>query len=451
MSDREPAELLIEPRWLLPVSPSGAVLEGQAVAVAGGRILAVGPAAELRQRWTVRERIVREHHALLPGLVNAHTRAAQTLLRGLPVRGPRARSLGDWAGLERRAGGADFVRDGLRLAMAEMLRAGITCFADLSPLPAEAARTAAAAHLRALIALPVSEAPSGCGEDATAHFARAEALWDEYRAHPRIGLYFTPQPGSALSDAALTRLRRVADELDARIALHLGEPPPPREGYAAGDAPEAGGVEDGAPREHRAIGRSALERLASLGLLRPGFTAIGALDCDAAGVQLLERHGASLVGCPQAELRLGARPERLPLLADDRTALGTGSPAVAGAFDLLAEMRTAALLCGIGARAALRLATLGGATVLGLQAQIGSIEPGKAADLTCLDVRGLGCTRAEAVADAVVFGATRTQVSDVWTSGRVAVSAGRVVLFDESELSSLPEVWARRLALEAAA
>jgi len=249
MSDREPADLLIEPRWLLPVSPSGTVLEAQAVAVGGGRILAVGPAVELRQRFAVRERLVRAQHALLPGFVNAHTCASHALLRGLPLRGPAARSLRGWVGLERRAGGADFVRDGTRLAIAEMLRAGITCFADLSPLPAEAARTAAAAQVRALIALPVSEAPSGCGEDATAHLAQAEALWDEYRAHPRIGLYFAPLPGSALSDATLTRLRRVADELDARIALDLGERRAPRAGYADGDTPRSGGVEDGGPRE----------------------------------------------------------------------------------------------------------------------------------------------------------------------------------------------------------
>ena len=451
MFDREPADLLIEPRWLLPVSPSDTALEAQSVAVGGGRILAVGAAVELRQRFAARERIVRAQHALLPGLVNAHARAAHTLLRGLPVHGPRTPSLAEWTHLEQRAGGADFVRDGTRLAIAEMLRAGITCFADLSPVPAEAARTAAAAQVRALIALPVSDAPSGCGEDATAHLAKAEALWDEYRAHPRIGLYFAPLPGAALSDATLARLRRVADELDARIAVHLEEPPAQREGYGGGHAPRAQGVEDGAPRERHAMARPAFERFASLGLLRPGFAVIGALDCDGAGAALLERHGASLIGCPQAELRLGARAGRLPLLADNRTGLGSDSPTLAGAFDLLAEARTAALLGGLLAHEALRLATLGGATALGLAAQIGSIEPGKAADLTCLDLSGLGCTRAAAVADAVVFGATRSQVSDVWASGRVAVSAGRLMLFDEAELAGLPETWAQRLALGAAA
>jgi len=124
MSTADTAEFLIEPRWLLPVAPGNAVLEGHAVAVSGGRILALGPAAELRQRFPTCAHIVRERHALLPGLVNAHTRACHTLLRGVPVRGPRLRWLLETLSpLERRALSADLVRDGTRLGIAEMLRA----------------------------------------------------------------------------------------------------------------------------------------------------------------------------------------------------------------------------------------------------------------------------------------------------------------------------------------
>ena len=450
MSDREPAELLIEPRWLLPASPADTVLEGYSVAVANGRILAVGPAAELRERFAARERIVRERHVLLPGLVNAHTRCAHALLRGLKPPGTASRRP-TAASLEPHTGSADLVRDGMRLAIAEMLRAGITCFADRSAQPAVAARTAAALQVRALIALPVSDAASGSGEDATAHLAKAEALWDEYRAHPRIGLYFAPPAGAALSDATLMRLRRVADELDARMVVELAaERGHLRYERDAGEATSGDRVED-SPAPPTGCPLAALERLARLGMLRPGFTAVGALECGAAGAALLERHGASLVGCPQAELRSGAAPAALPLLAEDRTGLGTDSPAVAGAFDLLAEMRTAALLSGLTALETLRLATLGGATALGLAAQIGSIEPGKAADLACIDLAAVPCAQAGGVADAVVFGATRTQVSDVWTSGRAAVSGGRAIIFDEAELAALAGAWARRLTLGAAA
>jgi 5-methylthioadenosine/S-adenosylhomocysteine deaminase len=451
----QPADLLIEPRWLLPIAPANTVLGSQAVAVGGGRILAVGAAAELRARFAPREELLRPRHALLPGLVNAHTRACHALLRGLPVRAPRLRWLAETvAPLERRAVSADFVRDGTRLGIAAMLRAGITCYADLSPLPDEAARAAAAVQMRALIALPVTDAPGPWAEDATAHLAKAEGLWDEYRSDPRIGLYFAPLAAQGVSDATLARLRRVADELDARIALHLAELPlaAPEPAHAPAEA-ATDVVHDSAPRLRRAPGAQALalERLQALGFLRPGFSAIGALGCEARDLELLAHHGACVIGCPQAELRLGATPRALPGLAGARVGLGTDSPAAAGAFDLLAEARAAALLSELPAEAALRLATLGGATALGLAAQIGSIEAGKAADLICIELGAFAGAAGAQVAAAIVFGATRADVSDVWISGRAAVSAGRLLAFDGGELEALPAQWAQRLALEAAA
>src|SRR5215469_15707229 len=294
MSIADTAEFLIEPRWLLPVAPGNAALEGHAVAVSGGRILALGPAAELRQRFPTCARVVRERHALLPGLVNAHTRACHTLLRGVPVRGPRLRwFLETLSPLERRALSADLVRDGTRLALAEMLRAGITCYADDSPLPEEAARVAAATQVRALIGLPVKDAADAWAEDANAHLARAEALWDEYRTHGRIGLYFMPQPAQGLSDGTLIRLRRVADELDARVVIHLDELPDGSSIEGHGDAvrAEGGSVADSAHRPRWNSSSRRLTHLQSLGLLRAGFGAIGALGCDAEEAQLLSRHG----------------------------------------------------------------------------------------------------------------------------------------------------------------
>jgi 5-methylthioadenosine/S-adenosylhomocysteine deaminase len=452
MSSSGDAEFLIEPRWLLPLTPGSAVLEGQAVAVGGGRILAVGPATELRLRYGSCLRIVRERHALLPGLVNAHTRTCHTLLRGLPVRGPRLRWLDErLTPLERRALTADLVRDGTRLGLAEMLRAGITCYADDSPLPEEAARVAAAAQVRALIGLPVKDAADAWAEDANAHLAQAEALWDEYRTHVRIGLYFMPQPAQGLSDGTLMRLRRVADELDARVVIHLDELPDGTSIEGHGDAArdESGSVADGAHRPRWVSSPGRLAHLQSLGLLRAGFGAIGALGCHAEEAQLLARYGAALIACPQAELRL--QRERVSLPASRPVALGTDTPAAAGALDMLAEARCAALLFGLSPLEALRLATLGGAMALGLGGQIGSIEVGKSADLACVDLDTAGCRPVMDVAAAILFGATRAQISDVWCSGRAAVSEGRLRLFDEAELAGLAAHWTQRLALEAAA
>src|SRR3981081_4480036 len=214
----ESADLLIEDRWLLPIAPVNTVLADHAVAVTSGRIVALGPIAPMHARFETRERVVRRDHALLPGFVNAHTRAAMTLFRGLPVRGPRSRWLRDTVrAAEQRCMSPDFVREGTQLAIAEMLRAGITAFADMYSFPEEAARAASAARMRAAIGLAVADARGAWGERATAHFEKAERLWDEYRSDPWVCLYFAPHDcdESEISDETLIRVRRVADELDA--------------------------------------------------------------------------------------------------------------------------------------------------------------------------------------------------------------------------------------------
>ncbi len=443
MSTREPADLLIEARWLLPIAPAAALAD-HAVAVSAGVISAVGPSAELRARFAPREHVVRERHALLPGLVNAYTRTAHALLRGVPVHGPRAHWLRHVIEpLEARCMSAAFVREGTQLAMAAMLRAGITCFASHDLFPEEAAHAAAAAHMRAAIGLPVTDGASAWADGASAHLARAERLWDEYRTDARISLYFAPCAVHSLSDATLGRLRRVADELDARIALHLGELP-------ADPAHAALEVRDAEAPRRPAACLPALRRLDAQGLLRPGFTAIGAA-CEAGDVELLDRRGAALIACPQADLRLGGGWAPLTVLDADRTGLGTDSPAAAGALDLLAEARAAALLGGLSAGTALRMATLGSATVLGLGSHIGSIECGKAADLVCVDLDGAGCELGARPEEALIYGATRAAVSDVWTAGRPAVRAGRLLAFEEAELASIAARWAQRARLEAAA
>jgi 5-methylthioadenosine/S-adenosylhomocysteine deaminase len=417
----EPVDLLIEARWVLPMAPVNTVLEHHAVAVTSGQIVALGPIAEMNARFEPRERVVRGSHALLPGFVNAHTRAATTLLRGLPVRGTRSQWLRHTVGVaEQRCMSPDFVREGTQLAIAEMLRAGITSFADMYLFPEEAARAASAARMRAAIGLPVRDTPNLWAESATAYFEKAEQLWDEYRADPWVCLYFAPQDAAEISDQTLIRVRRVADELDARVAM---ESPP-------------------------------LQRLHDLGLLRPGFTAIDirSLTDEAQSnslrpedAALIASTGMYVVACFQSDLRLGGDSSPISQLNGQHVTigLGTGEPASVGAVDLLAEARTAALVGkGLTAEALLRIATLGGATALGLGSLTGSIEPGKYADLACLDLNRLACRPTLRVADSILFGATREQVTDVWTAGRAAVSGGHLLTFDEQELAAVAEKWA---------
>lgn len=454
MAPKESADLVIEPRWVLPIAPVNTALEDHAVAVSAGRIVAVGPVGEIDARFEARERVVRSTHALLPGLVNAHTRAATTLLRGLPVYGPRQRWMRDTVlPAARPCMSPDFVREGTKLAIAEMLRAGITAFSDMYLFPEEAARAASAARVRAAIGLPVTDGPTPWAQSATGHLAKAEELWDEYSSNPWVSLYFAPHDAFGESDPTLSRVRRVADELDARVAMYL--------------AP-------GHVHENHTGGRTPLARLQALGLLGPGFTAVQPGGLDAEELEIAATSGISVVACQQAHLRLS---EGLCLIdaLEARgvvVGLGTDSPVSVGAMDILAEARMAALLGGVrdgtapsrealastsgaasasasgatAAERALHRATLGGATALGMNGLIGSIEVGKAADLACFDLSTLACQPAgPRVADTLVFGATRDNVSDVWTSGRAAVSAGHLLTFDEQELLMLAQRWRPRI------
>ena len=428
MPPKESVDLVIEARWVLPIAPVNTVLIDHAVAVSAGRIVAVAPTAEVNALFEPRERVVRGDHALLPGFVNAHTRAATTLLRGLPVYGPRQQWMRETVlPAARSCMSPDFVRDGTQLAIAEMLRAGITAFADMYLFPEEAARAASGARMRAAIGLPVTDGPTAWAESATGHLAKAEQLWDEYHSNPWVSLYFAPHNAFGAGDQTLARVRRVADELDARVAMYL--------------AP-------GEVHVNHTGGRSPLVRLEELGLLGPGFTAIHLGGLDEEELKIAAETGICVVACQQSHLRLGGGfcpTARLDALGVP-VGIGTDSAVSVGAMDVLAEARVAALVGTASAERVLHMATLGGATALGMNALVGSIEVGKFADLTCIDLSALASQpAARRPADAIVFSATRDQVTDVWTSGRAAVSDGHLLTFDEQELLALARRWADRI------
>jgi 5-methylthioadenosine/S-adenosylhomocysteine deaminase len=442
MPPKESVDLVIEARWVLPIAPVNTVLADHAVAVSAGRIVAVAPTAEVNALFEPRERVVRGDHALLPGFVNAHTRAATTLLRGLPVYGPRQQWMRETVlPAARICMSPDFVRDGTQLAIAEMLRAGITAFADMYLFPEEAARAASGARMRAAIGLPVTDGPTAWAESATGHLAKAEQLWDEYHSNPWVSLYFAPHNAFGAGDQTLARVRRVADELDARVAMYLA----PGEVHA-----------------NHTGGRSPLVRLQELGLLGPGFTAIHLGGIDEEELKIAADTGICVVACQQSHLRLGGgfcQTARLDALGVP-VGIGTDSAVSVGAMDVLAEARVGVLLTSsldgsievdgdrgsALAQRALYMATLGGATALGMNALVGSIEVGKFADLACIDLSALASQpAARRPADAIVFSATRDQVTDVWTSGRAAVSDGHLLTFDEQELLALARRWADRI------
>jgi 5-methylthioadenosine/S-adenosylhomocysteine deaminase len=400
----------------MPVEPDGRVLEHHSVAIRSGRIEAVLPTVEARQRYDARETLDRPHHVLLPGLVNAHTHAAM-----VPSR---------WVDPE-------YVRDGTELAIAEMLRGGITCFADMHLWPDVVARTAAAAQMRASVGLVVTEAATSWAATADEYIDRGMRLRDEYKGDPLISTHFAPHSPYSASDGTLARVRRLADELDLPVALHLHE--------------TAVEVE----QSLQACGKRPLARLAALGLASPQLVAIHMTQVEPEDLDLLAKARASVVHCPESNLQRGAGvcPVAQLLGRGIRVALGTDGAASNNDLDLLAEARIAGFVsAGVAATPGeliasdlIRMATLEGALTLGLGEVTGSLVPGKWADLCCIDLRAPRSWPVHDVATAVIYAASSQQVTDTWVAGRRLLADGRLRTIDESAVLERAEAWATRL------
>jgi 5-methylthioadenosine/S-adenosylhomocysteine deaminase len=432
-----PADLAIKARWILPVEPACGVLEDHAVLVRGGRIVCLLPSNRLKPGDALQV-LDRPEHVLIPGLVNAHTHAAMSLLRNLSG----GLGLDDWLReliwpLEARLVDEQFVTDGTELAIAEMLLGGITCFADMYYFPEVAARAAAAAGIRAAIGLPMIEQPSAWAQDFDEYLARSLELSDQYRADPLIDTLFCLHSPSATSDSSLERVRTLADQLQTPVMIHLLESPTERD------------------RVRNKHGSGPLERLAAAGLVNDLLIAVHCVQANAHEIELLAQSGASIIHCPGSNLRLGSGIAPLAGMraAGLNVALGTDGAASNDALDVLGEARLAALLAGgvtgdaatVSPHAALEMATLAGARALGLGDRTGSLVAGKWADIACMRLSDPQAVPHHDVAATVIHAAGRMAVTDTWVAGRALVTDGRLVRMNASQTIERARHWAPRV------
>jgi len=396
------------------------VLEDHAVALRDGRIEAVLPAAQAAERFPDHAQLDLENHVLIPGLVNAHTHAAMSLMRGLSDDLPLMRWLEDhvWPA-EAKHVSPQFVRDGTLLACAEMLRGGITCFNDMYYFPEAAHEAAALAGMRVALGLIVIEFPTVYASDPDDYLRKGLALRDRLGERPLVSFCLAPHAPYTVSDASFRKIGTLAAELDLPVHVHLHE------------------TADEIARSLAEHGMRPLERLHRLGLVAPNLIAVHAVHLNDAEIGLLGRHGCSVAHCPSSNLKLasGFAPVHSMLKSGINVALGTDGAASNNRLDLLQEMRTAALLAkavsgnaeAMPAHTALRAATLGGAHALGLGVVTGSIEPGKAADLVAVELRGPELAPCYDPVSQLVYAAGREHVTDVWINGERRVHDGALL------------------------
>jgi 5-methylthioadenosine/S-adenosylhomocysteine deaminase len=432
-------DLLIEAGFVVPVEPHGVVLEDHAVAVTGGVIVAILPAAEARVRFQAAETVSRPEAALIPGMVNAHTHNPMTLLRGVADDLPLKVWLQEhiWP-IEGALIGPEFVADGLTLAIAEMLRGGTTCCNENYFFPDVQAATYKRYGFRARVGLPVIDFPTAWAKSDDEYFDRAGEVHDQWRDDPLIATAFAPHAPYTVSDENFARIRMLADQLDLPVHLHLHE--------------TAQEVEQ-SQQKH---GQRPLARIDRLGLVNDRLIAVHMTQLIEAEIQLCAERGVSVVHCPESNLKLasGFCPACALQKAGVNLAIGTDGVASNNDLDMFGETRTAAILAkavaddaaGFDAFSALRAATLGGARAMGFDHLVGSIEPGKQADLVCVDLSALETQPLHHVVSQLIYATGRHQVSDVWIAGKPRLLRRELVDMDVPGILANARQWQARVA-----
>jgi 5-methylthioadenosine/S-adenosylhomocysteine deaminase len=417
-------DLVVRNGTVVTVDAERRVIERGAVAVDGGAIVAVGPQAEIGSAYAGRQVLDARGGIVLPGLVNTHTHAPMVLFRGIAD----DLKLMDWLQrfifpAEKKNVTAAFVTAGTRLAALEMIRSGTTTFADMYYFEEQVALAAKEAGLRTVAGETLIEFPAPDHATTQDGLAYAERFLQRFRGDPLVTAAVAPHSTYLANPETIRAARALADKYGAPLLVHLSE----------------------SSEEQRQVrekyGKSPTEHLRDLGFLRKGVVGAHGVWLTPADRAILKAADAGVVHCPQSNMKIasGAAPVGDLLREGVRLGLGTDGAASNNDLDMFEEMLTAALLAKhttgdptvAPAAEVLAMATIGGARALGMEDRIGSLEPGKRADLVIVGVDRAGLRPVYDPVSHLVYAAKGADVRDVVIEGRVVMRDRRVLTLDE--------------------
>ncbi|NCB22707.1 MAG: amidohydrolase [Deltaproteobacteria bacterium] len=397
------------------------IIENASLAIDKGLIADIGPTAELQQRWQASETLQHEDKLVLPGLINAHTHAAMTFLRGLADDMP----LMDWLNkrifpVEQKLT-PELVRLGSLMGYAEMLRTGTTACVDMYLFEASVFEAAETAGLRCLGGEAVFAFPSAAFSGPEADLDATRALAEKYRDHDRLRVAVNPHSVYTTTAEILTACRDLAQELNLPLHIHLAETPSETQICLS------------------AQGKRPTEYCRSLGLLDVPCTLAHVVDVTSEELDLLARKNAVVAHNPSSNMKLasGAAPVAAMLARGIRVGLGTDGPASNNRLNMFSEMGRAALmhkLTGLDptllpAGQVLDMATLGGAAAMH-DARLGTLAPGMAADCIALDLSEPNLQPMYNEVSHIVYAATGMETRMTMVGGEVLYNDGHFTRFD---------------------
>jgi len=431
-------DLLINSRWIIPVVPENRVFENCALAIDQQKIVGIYPQAEAKSKFDPASVVDLADHILMPGLVNAHGHAAMSLLRGYADDLPLQPWLEEhiWP-VEARVLSAEFVADGTNLAMAEMIKTGTTCFADMYFFADTVAEQVQRSGMRSQIGFTVFDFPTAGGKDPDDYIHKGLQLRDSYKGDGLIKIACAPHAPYTVGDETLRRIATYANELDMAVHIHCHE--------------TAQEVADSL----KLYGNRPLQRLDDLGVLLPQTQLVHMTQIDDNDIRLIQDNNCHVVHCPESNLKLasGFCPVGKLIDAGINVAIGTDGAASNNDLDLFGELKTAGLLAKavandasvLDAHAALRMATINGAKALGWDDQIGSLEVGKSADMIAVEISSLSQKPLYNPASQLVYSNAGSQVTHSWVAGKALLRERSLVTLDEENLIRRADAWRNQI------
>lgn len=429
---------LIQAKWIITGNSHQRILENHCLLLQQGKIIDIVPFEKAKTQYTAKETHHYSEHAIMPGLINAHTHIGMNFFRGLGS----DLALMDWLTqyifpAEKKWLTHEFVKDASLFAMAEMIRSGTTCFNDMFYFLEATAEAVDIAGLRAFIGMTVIEFPTAWAENTDEYFDKSLAFYEAYKDHPFITPTFAPHAPYTVSDRSFQRIHDLAETYHLKINVHLHE------------------TESEIQQSLQQFDKRPIQRLHDLGFLNANVLAVHAAQLNDEDIDILAAKNTQIIHCPESNMKLasGICPIEKLRSRGLNVALGTDSVASNNDLDMFSEMRTATFLSkvstmdptSLNADETLALATINGARALGLEQQIGTLESGKAADFIAIRLNDIETLPVYDPIVQIVYASNRQQVSDVWVAGKQLMKNRELLTLNEAELKEKAQYWGNKI------
>jgi 5-methylthioadenosine/S-adenosylhomocysteine deaminase len=411
----ESADWIWTGRYVVTMDPQRRLIENGAIAIGGERILAAGPRSEIERRYQARQRLDRPDAIIAPGLIDTHTHAAMSLFRGIAD----DLRLQDWLEhyifpAEARNVTPDFVRWGTRLGCLEMMLSGTTTFTDMYYFEDVVAEAAKEAGMRGVLGETIIGFPSPDAKTPADALAFTDRYLTRFHDDPLIVPAVAPHAIYTNSDETLQACRALANRHGAPLVIHLSETKHENDDCLA--------------KRHL----TPTQALDALGVFNGRTVAAHAIWVDEADLAILKSRGVGIAHCPSSNMNLasGIAPVTRMLALDMAVGLGPDGPAGSNNdFNMFEEMDLAAKLQkvttgdprSLPAEAAVEMATIRGARALGMEKEIGSLEPGKRADVISIRLDRPNAVPMYNVYSQMVYALKGSDVEDVMVNGKLVL------------------------------